>query len=306
MSKFIKATLLYIFYCLVGVYIIFSFADGSSDAFYLKFTSPQQSNLIIGSSRAAQSIVPSTIKEKIGVDFYNYGFTIAHTPYGRAYYKSIEKKLDKSTDNGIFLLCVNPWTLSAMTANPEDSLHFREVGSFIDKTNFVNLKPNVEYLVESYTTKYADILLNKGRVGDYQTFFVHDDGWLEVTIESDMISSEARIKNKVNSYQKKLRQYSGISQNRLGYLSKTITLLQQHGTVYLVRIPVNEDFYQLELELEDNFDSLMLDISKKHQIDYLNFIDERSNYQYTDGHHLDIPSAKRFSALLAQKIVASQ
>ena len=149
----------------LSCFAIFSLADGSTDAFYVKFTTPKQSSLIIGSSRAAQGLIPNIIVEKQADNkLYNYAFTI-HTPYGKAYYNSIEKKLDHQSKDGLFLVCVNPWTLSSMTKNSEDSLHIRELGSFIEETHFVHMKPNIEYLIESFAGRNLDILMNKKKKG---------------------------------------------------------------------------------------------------------------------------------------------
>ncbi|MEQ3794483.1 hypothetical protein AAFP94_04770 [Flavobacteriaceae bacterium MJ-SS4] len=294
---------LFLGFCSISFFAIFSLADGTTDAFYLKFASSKQSSLIVGSSRAAQGIIPQMIQNKeLDYDIYNYAFTIAHTPYGKVYYESIKRKLDVDSKNGLFLICVNPWTISSKTIHSEDSLHFRENGSFIDKTYFVNLNPNIEYLVESYDRFNIDIITNKKRKGDYQTFFTHNNGWLEVTIESDMISNQERTLNKIKSYKKKLDMYSGYSQNRMFYLKKTIELLMNHGDVYLVRLPVNDDMLYLEEQLLPDFDVKMEALSRFYQIEYINAIPFRKKYKYTDGHHLELSSGEAFSNFLASEI----
>jgi len=303
MKLFLRQSGAFILLFGISCYVVFSMADGTTDAFYLKFTTSRQTSLIVGSSRAAQGVIPS-ILEAEGLDYglYNYGFTIAHTAYGKAYYESIEKKLKKKENHAMFLVCVNPWTISSMTENPEDSLNFREHGSFIKNTHFVNMKPNIEYLIESYDRLNIDIITNKSRKGDYQTFFTHDNGWLEVTIESDMISTKERTLNKIKSYKEKLKKYSGISQNRLRYLKKTIELLKNHGQVFLVRLPVNDDMLYLEDKLMPDFNMKMDTLSQYYQIQYFNAMPFRKQYNYTDGHHLDIASGKAFSKYLAKQL----
>ena len=74
-------------------YAVFSLADGSTDAFYVKFTTPKQKALIIGSSRAAQGLQPAVINLVLeNTHIYNYAFSRVHTPYGPAYFNSIKKK----------------------------------------------------------------------------------------------------------------------------------------------------------------------------------------------------------------------
>ena len=42
---------------IIGIHLyLASFAGGNTDSFYRRFTSPQQSNLILGNSRAAQGV----------------------------------------------------------------------------------------------------------------------------------------------------------------------------------------------------------------------------------------------------------
>ncbi|SDB22551.1 hypothetical protein SAMN03097699_0179 [Flavobacteriaceae bacterium MAR_2010_188] len=282
---------------------VFSTADGTTDAFYLKFTTPKQKSLILGSSRAAQGIIPSVLNDKIeNGAFFNYAFTIVQSAYGSVYLKSIRNKLDDNVKNSIHIVCVNPWVICTETTEKEDSIKFREVNSYLDKTRFVNMKPNFEYLVESFQSKNIDIVNNKSRKGDYQTFFVHDDGWLEVKIESDMISTKERTRKKYETYKKALLRNNGLSQIRLGYLYKTIKLLKESGKVYLVRMPISDDMLGLEQQLVPKFDSLMQKISGDFNVEYINAMPFRKDYEYTDGHHLTTDSAKRFSEYLAGEI----
>lgn len=282
--------------------MVFRMADGTSDAFYSKLSSPNQTSLIIGGSRAAQGIQPHIVDSVYGFNkIYNYAFTIAQTPFGEPYYNSISKKLDRKATKGVFIIDVSPWTLSELkTSNMING--YREDNTFIANTHFVNLKPNIEYLLESFNEKNEAILRNKNRKGLYQTFYVHDDGWLEVTIESDMISEELRTKNKISSYSKRLPNYKGFSQYRADYLIKTIELLKQYGDVYLVRIPVIEGMLAIENELVYDFDSRMNALASDHQIPYINMMPYNKAYNYTDGQHLTVISGRQFSSDLAHQM----
>ncbi|WP_353777922.1 hypothetical protein [Winogradskyella sp. 3972H.M.0a.05] len=307
MKRFLIKTILFSLMLALGFLALMTQADGSSDEFYLKLTSPKQSSLIVGSSRAAQSIQPQYINDKVEDSLYNFAFSILHSPFGKAYHDLISRKLNTQTTDGIFIIEVNPWTLSSQTEEREDSLNFREVGSFVDKTHFVSIKPNPEYLIESYQEKNLNFITKKYRRGEYQTFYVEDDGWLEVVIESDMFSTAERTKRKINSYRKKLdAQYKGFSKTRFDYLIKTIKMLQERGEVYLLRIPVNDDMYALELELMEDFDNKMERLSETYDVPYFNFMNKRSHYQYTDGHHLTIDSGKQFSEELASLILSNR
>lgn len=161
------------------------------------------------------------------------------------------------------------------------------------------MRPNIEYLLESFNEKNEAIIRNKNRRGFYQTFYVHDNGWLEVTIESDMISQSSRTKKKIKSYRERISKYTGFSAYRLEYLIKTITLFEEYGDVYLVRIPVIESMLEIENEIVPDFDKRLDEVAKNYQIPYINMMPLNKDYDYTDGNHLSVDSGKRFSLDLA-------
>lgn len=305
MKRFLIHSVLFIVLLLTSFFVVFSMADGTTDAFYSKFSSPQQESLIVGSSRAAQGLHPSVIDSVYGSrNLYNYAFTIPGTPYGKTYYNSILGKLNTNSKNGVFIIEVNPWTLSEYNYKKENGVEYPEDELFSAKTDYVNMNPNIEYLVESYNSKYEAIIRNKGRKGTYRTFYVHDNGWLEVTIESDMISKSERTAEKILDYQKRISSYTGLSEYRLNYLIKTIDLFKQQGDVYLVRIPVIEAMLDIENKIVSGFDEKMDEISKEQHIPYINMMPFNDNYNYTDGNHLSVSSGKQFSIDLAAKMKA--
>lgn len=300
MKRFILHTSLFLFLLLVSFFLVFSMADGTTDAFYGKFSSPKQSSLIVGSSRASQGIHPNIIDSVYGSSgLFNYGFTISGTPFGEAYFNSISNKLLKKTTDGVFIIEVNPWTISEYKFNKKNDEKYPEEVNYIGNTTFVNMEPNIEYLLESFNSKNEAIIRNKNRKGAYQTFFVNDNGWLEVTIESDIISTAKRTKNKIKTYRKKQAEYTGFSTYRYDYLVKTIRLLKEYGNVYLVRVPVVEALLEIENELVPDFDKRMVDISEALKIPYINMMPYNKDYNYTDGNHLTIDSGKKFSLHLA-------
>ena len=63
MKTFLVQISIFIGICSLSFIAIFSLADGATDAFYLKFATPKQSSLIVGSSRAAQGIIPNIIND---------------------------------------------------------------------------------------------------------------------------------------------------------------------------------------------------------------------------------------------------
>ena len=89
---------------------------GGVDAFYGRFASPPAGSLILGTSRAAQGIRPAVLAARLGGQFegplLNYAFTLTHSPYGPAYLASIRRKLRPEVRHGLFIVAVDPWSLS--------------------------------------------------------------------------------------------------------------------------------------------------------------------------------------------------
>jgi zona occludens toxin (predicted ATPase) len=112
MIKFLRNAFIFLFLCAVICLLVLSRANGESDAYYERLTTPAQTSLIIGTSRSAQGILPSILNSELGrSDIYNFSFTISHSPYGPVYLDRIDQKLLKNSKNGIFILSVDRFYL---------------------------------------------------------------------------------------------------------------------------------------------------------------------------------------------------
>ncbi|WP_053977515.1 hypothetical protein [Mangrovimonas xylaniphaga] len=287
--------------CLVSFVFVYFLADGSTDANYLRFTTGKQSSLVIGGSRAAQGIQPYVINRNLNnVKMYNYAFQNPSSPYGEIYLNSIKRKIRRGNDIGVFILEVNPWNL--MNYRSRKSL--QEANSFIAKTTFVNFKPNFEYLIESFAERNLSILENKIRKGNNMTYYLNEDGWLEVTLDepNEMVKLH-RKKHKIEKYKSRINDSEGLSSYRLQFLDSTIAYLKSFGEVYLVRMPVSVEMQENEKKLCPDFDKVMDSISLKSKSIYYNFlINGDENSDFTDGHHLDKESGACFTLQLLDSI----
>lgn len=303
MKRFIVHGILFVLTLVLSIYFVFLQADGHTDAFYVKFTTPKQSSLIIGSSRAAQGLQPKILDSIIeDCSIYNYAFSRIHTPYGRPYFESIKKKLNKGSKDGVFIVEVNPWSISKKIGESLDSLSFGEESSFLGKVKQVDIKPNLYYLLNFYDGRNIEIFTKKGTNYHGEDLFVHDDGWYQVKIHDDEARKNRRIKSTIESYKKIREEYSGLSKARLQSLKQTIAYLKSYGTVYVVRLPIHKEMLAIENGFFPDFDNRMLQLSDKMHVDYINGINFNENYDFIDGHHLTIKSGKAFSAFLAHKI----
>jgi hypothetical protein len=276
-------------------------ADGHTDEFYLRFASPKQTSLILGTSRAAQGIVPKVIKAKSNKEIYNFAFTLVHSPYGPVYYNAICKKLKEGTKDGLFILVVDPWSISAKQENPNDTTQFFEKSLSLGTTSNFNQHPNIEYLFESYNGTLSNLIKNKF-IKEKQLAFLHEDGWLELPKKWDSTTAKKRAEEKLTEYRETNLPYYKYSSIRLAYLNKTIRKLKQYGSVFLVRVPIPIEMKEIEDLLLPNFDTLMLDLSQKDKVPYFNFADSGNNYKYNDGNHLNVGSALQFSQQLVERI----
>lgn len=276
---------------------VLSLVDGYSDPFYLRFTTPKQHNLLLGTSRAAQGLVPAVFDEQLHKKFYNYSFTIGHSPYGPVYLESIKRKLDEDEKDGIFILAVDPWSISSTSVNPNDSTKFRELDRCLDNTKIVDMNPNFIYLRENFGGNYYKLLYPKKRSDKYSVF-LHNDGWLEVTLPMDSAEVNRRVLKKMKIYRENNLKKFKYSSFRLNYLQKTIIFLRKQGKVYLVRLPVHPKMIKIENELMPNFEDLINEVVPLSN-GYLNMTLENNLYMCTDGNHLYKESGKEASKNIA-------
>lgn len=303
MKKFVSQVFLFSALLIMSMLVVFFMANGRSDPYYLRFTSGSQSSLIIGTSRAAQGLQPSVFNQIIYKNtahhFYNYSFSLIDSPFGPAYYKSIQKKLDPATSDGIFVIAVDPWSISSTTENPDDTVNFTENKTFVGTTDFVNLNPNLPYLIQSYSEAYINII-RKWKI--VTAHYLHKDGWLELNVPNNSIAFAKSTATKLAFYRKIYLPEYKFSGVRLEYLNKTINLFQKHGKVYLVRLPVNQSMFEIEDELMPDFDDKIKNMASSLNIQYFNFRQLPNDYLYVDGNHLYKTSGKEVSAIIAEWI----
>ena len=296
MRKFLIHSGLFILLLLTSFIFVFTKADGRSDAFYLRFTSPKQASLIIGTSRAAQGLQPEVINNILGRnDIYNYAFTMAHSPYGSVYNESIKKKLGDGK-NGVFILAVDPWSFASLKENKNAEYKFRESKLALAKTDNVNLKFNIEYLVESYESQYYNLMWNNN-----SSTFLHDDGWLEVTVKMSEKAVINRTKNKLKTYSKYLNTYQ-ISSIRVLRFKELVQYLEKKGNVYIVRLPVSGKMMDLENKFCPEFNAVVNEINMELKLEYLDMTDRNNEFNYTDGNQLSKASGAQVSNIVGQWI----
>lgn len=271
---------------------------GFVDYFYLKFTVPGQSSMILGDSRSFQGIQPEIINQEFkdtGFDLpmFNYSFTIAQINYGKPYTESIKKKL-KPSKNGLFILSVHPWLFTKRANDDLEKGIYSESESPPNNMDFVNMNPNFEYLIRNLHYFHFRSIIRK-------TSELHKDGWLEESnLPKDTFTLNQWKEKQVNMY-KGFSETFEKSNIRIDDFNDLIRFLKQNGKVVLVRMPVDSKIIEIENEFWESFDREMIEISKNHNIKYFNF-SKSNKYQTYDGNHIDKYGGVIFSKELSDSI----
>lgn len=296
LKKFITKIVLTIALPIVGLLAFLTLFFGNTDPFYLRFTSPKQQNLILGTSRAAQGLKPEIFHNILEKKFLNYSFTNAHTPFGPVYFESVKRKHLKKK-GGTFIITIDPWSLSSWTEVPNDFKNFRENTLCVGTTSNVDTNPNLEYLYKNFRDHYEHIILSPR-----SKMILHQDGWLEMKgINMDSAVVAKRIQEKVDTYMTTHLPDSKFSTLRLDYLIKTIEYLKSYGEVYLVRLPVHKDIMTIDNLLIPDFDNIVKSAIKKSD-GYLDLTSLNDSFIYTDGNHLVSKSGTEVSTIVANWI----
>ncbi len=215
----------------VGIHLIAAWqADGTTDPYYWRFATPKQHSLIIGTSRAAQGLLPAYFDflsdgTQLEGPMYNFAFTALHSPYGPKYLRAISHKIHPTTKAGLFILTVDPWSLSTLKNTNDDAAFFRENQSPIGNLRCYSCRPNFDYLLNHYEYNWGRILWEKFF---QRQMIVKNNGWLQVDIPMDSASIMRRTNEKMQDYRRRqLPKYDPSSQ-RMYYLERTIRYLQAY------------------------------------------------------------------------------
>lgn len=296
MKRFISLVLVFSgLICLLLVWV-FSWADGHSDPYYLRFTTSKQSDLILGTSKAAQGLQPTVIDEVLGTSMFNYSFTVGTSPFGDVYFNSIKKKLNKGGGKSTYIITIDPWSISSKRLDPNDSSVFRENTGFLNNVPYVNLNPNPFYLLRAYNGRFGDLIEKQ-----QQWYYLHDNGWLEVFAKIDSISLINSRKRNLDSWIESNEGKYFFSEYRLRVLGEMIEYLGNFGEVYLVRLPVSEKMLTAENKLMHDFDSRISQVIEKSN-GYLDLTDRHENFVFHDGIHLYKNSGETVSKIIAEWI----
>lgn len=275
----------------------------SADEFYGKLTGEPPPSLIIGTSRAAQGLVPSVFNDST-LSFarpdFNFAFTMQHSRYGPAYLRAIQRKLAPGTTDGLFLLEVSPVALSVTAPQAADA-EFPESQTFVGKMHSFNATPNLEYALYASPpgTKLMEAIMGQLR-GQYSSY-LHPDGWLEISLSPRTLADQKRFKFKRLSYENLLMK-SRPSSRRWEAFEQTVSFLRERGRVAIVRLPLGLPIYELEQQYQPDFDARMTESAKRLAVPYLNLAVLSGKFETNDGNHLTRQAAVVVSRRVATSL----
>lgn len=302
MIRFITKIVLFSIFPIASFWLVLIFDQGRTDSFYRRFTTPRQSALILGNSKAAQGIVPNVLDAELmglfNVSVYNYSFSVNNSPYGSIYLNSIKRKLNENVRGSYFIVTIDPWGISSYKEDPNDTSIFDENNKFLHEVKKVDLDPNWYYLNGHYKNSFYEIPLQWIKPGPSK---LHDNGWFETKREMSENAISYRTGVMVEMFEGYLKEFT-FSEARLKYLMETILFLKNYGEVYLVRMPLQRSILQIEERLMGDFDQLMMEFSSDLEVPYIDFTKLERSYEFKDGLHLSSKSAKAFTADLANWI----
>lgn len=300
MRSFLIRILLYAAAVLGALYCVVLMADGSTDPFYVRVTTPRQAGLIVGASRSAQGLVPSVMPVGASPDF-NFSFAATHSPYGPTYLEAIRKKMDPAARNAVHYVVVEPWSVCGAKDAPNDPSLFKEAETFLGTLPSMTSDPNIMYFIQGTQKRMVDVLVNRIDPGP---MFLHRDGWLEVRLDRTPQQVAERAATGIALHRAEIQDLA-YSHLREAYLARTVQLLGSTGRVHLIRLPVSPGLLAVEDSLAPHFNERMAALAERSHVTYTDLSRDTAGSTFTDGSHLDRISALRMSLLIGNLIARS-
>lgn len=262
------------------------FSKKGIDEYYTRFTQPDNKNLVLGSSRAAQAFNPEELFEKNG---FNFSFTHSVSPYGKVYTDAIKKII--SPGKGTVILEVCPMQFSEYQKKADDENKFRENELMLGNMMFYGIDPNAEYLLKNFKKPLYRLFLDEKYRKKHSK--LHENGWLEV-YNAGQTNYSKKLKKNCSYFQNIFKQMKPSLIRKKRCMELIDWLKSEHKAVILVRTPIANQLIELEKNYWPEFQSEMMDLSKKLNVPYFDFSSD-TTFTTHDGNHLDSRSAKQFS-----------
>jgi hypothetical protein len=271
------------------------FFNGSESLGLYKFSGPPRKGLVLGISRVARAIQPEILNKELDTEILNFGIDLRSTSYGDIYLEAVKRRLDSNITDGVFILSVEPWSISCVRDSVSQDLLFPEENSTYSKLWTYEPSVNFEYLIRDYKKGWGNLLITYLR--NNSKAVCHKDGWIDLSTPVD--SNKMRLrKNSEIKWLKDLVPFFSLSDERKKAFESLIEFLNTKGEVYLIRLPIDDDFYNLENNYMPNFNSYIDSISARYRVPYYEMQSLSPMVIFNDGHHLN----RDFAPFISQKV----
>ena len=204
MNKFLFKILLLIIF--ISLHILFSFFQMDQQIIYLRLTIKKNSMILEHPDphRVFTKCYRYCFKNKY--QMYNFSFSVNNSSYGKVYYDAIRSKINKNIKDGIFIMTVDPWSISSEIGLDTTMI---DHNSILKNLGNYSVFPNYHYLLKNYNKGWGSILLkkieykilfNQSSLENFNgsfTFLQHD-GLLRVYTNMNSIYVENNTKRKLS------------------------------------------------------------------------------------------------------------
>ena len=292
MKNYLRHLSFWLIFLLFFLIIYINSSDLLFDNYGSKVLSGKKESIILGISRANMGICPSTLKNILKKDFFNYAFDIYSSPYGPLYFNSIKNKINDDNYDNIYILSVSPWSIASKSKNPNDSTQFRENNEILKNKYNNTIIGKLDFFFNEYGGNLISLSYNF-------TNRSVENGQLRIKDKLSLNDYNSKRKAKIQTYKKRLNFFK-FSSLRLNYLNETIKLLKNHGKVFLVKLPIDNVFEkEVERKLIVDFDYKIDSLATINEISYLSLQSKNHLYDYLDGHHLIYNSSESVTDSIA-------
>lgn len=266
----------------IVVVVLYS-ADGRTDLHYGKLISPKQSSMILGNSKASRGIIPSVVNRYSKADsIYNFAFDLNLDIYSETYVRAISSKLSNNQSDAVFVITVDPWSISENIADDNTM----EEAAFLSSLESFSSRPHFDYLFNHYQGSIFDLWTGNDHLE------VHENGWQEIKIsETEYPAKIEETKLKIAS----LAERSLFSEQKLNTLNELIVTLKEKGRVHLVVLPVHPEILEMEQVYMPDFGTRIRTLAGETVVPLFDMSRGSNRLTFTDGLHMDAKSAEEIS-----------
>ena len=190
--------------------------------------------LIIGQSRTKAAVAPHVLQKELNwpIEPQNIARNYVSTPFGNPYYSFIQQKVNSSVGKGIFIVSISP---SSVMNEKTEWVSGRESRYIAYRNVTKNVPFNLEYMLRRAPDENLfNAIKEKMKLAKHTTVRAYENGWMERTLI------------KPAKKQTRFKSSDVFNHERWDYLEKTLDFLKTQGQVFVVRLPLSDEWLSIE------------------------------------------------------------